>query len=235
MNLDQLNSLSDYFDMADVGASLQDMLVNTLVLIVLNMLLALIYIKTANTHSNRKRLAAIFPLLSMTTMMIISVIKSSLALSLGMVGALSIVRFRSAIKEPEELTYIFLAISLGLGMGAGQQEITLAFFIIVGLYLVGKNLLSGKIQLFNLKTDQSLYLTFATSSSDIKMHQVISILEKHCHFVDLKRSDSADGSQEYLFVVKINNHQQLINLRQELLALDQQAQLSILNDEKLFA
>ena len=54
-------------------------------------------------------------------MLIIFVVKSSLALSLGLVGALSIVRFRSAIKEPEELTFLFLNIALGIGFGANAR------------------------------------------------------------------------------------------------------------------
>ena len=57
-------------------------------------------------------------LITMTTMLIISIVKSSLALSLGLVGALSVIRFRAAIKEPEELTYLFLTIAIGLGFGA---------------------------------------------------------------------------------------------------------------------
>ena len=58
----------------------------------------------------------------MTTLLVIAVVKSSLALSLGLVGALSIVRFRTPIKEPEELAYIFLAIALGLCLGADQSR-----------------------------------------------------------------------------------------------------------------
>ena len=48
-----------------------------------------------------------------------------LALSLGLVGALSIVRFRTAIKEPEELAFLFFAIGLGIGLGDNQRLITL--------------------------------------------------------------------------------------------------------------
>jgi len=51
----------------------------------------------------------------MTTIFISTVVESSLALTLGLVGALSIVRFRTAVKEPEELSYMFLAITIGLG------------------------------------------------------------------------------------------------------------------------
>ncbi|MEL0309828.1 MAG: DUF4956 domain-containing protein, partial [Gammaproteobacteria bacterium] len=66
---------------------------------------------------------------SVTTCTVIIIVKYSLALSLGLVGALSIVRFRAAIKEPEELVYLFLVIALGLSFGANQ------FFI--GLILLG--------------------------------------------------------------------------------------------------
>jgi hypothetical protein len=62
-------------------------------------------------------------MITMTTMLIITIVKASLALSLGLVGALSIVRFRAAIKEPEELAYLFLAIAIGLDFGAGQRVI----------------------------------------------------------------------------------------------------------------
>ena len=69
------------------------------------------------------------------------IVKNSLALSLGLVGALSIVRFRAAIKEPEELIYLFLIIATGLGCGAGQIKITIvgvlfSLFIIYFYYFV---------------------------------------------------------------------------------------------------
>jgi hypothetical protein len=69
------------------------------------------YVRFGNSLSNRKSFARNFIVLAITTMFIISVVKSSLALSLGLVGALSIVRFRSAVKEPEELIYLFLTIA----------------------------------------------------------------------------------------------------------------------------
>jgi hypothetical protein len=109
MNLEQLLS---YFQ-TPTPVDPYQIVSQTLLLILLTSLLSLIYFFTGNSLSNRSRLATIFPLMALTTMLIISVVKSSLALSLGLVGALSIVRFRAAIKDPEELAYIFLAISLG--------------------------------------------------------------------------------------------------------------------------
>ena len=59
------------------------------------------------------------------------VVKSSLALSLGLVGALSIVRFRTPIKEPEELAYLFICIAAGLGYGANQTIPTTVAVILI--------------------------------------------------------------------------------------------------------
>ncbi len=73
--------------------------------------------------------------ISVITFLIISVVKSSLALSLGLVGALSIIRFRTPIKEPFELSYLFMAIAIGLGFGA-QQWIPTTIVIIFSLAIL---------------------------------------------------------------------------------------------------
>ena len=63
-----------------------------------------------------------------------------MALSLGLVGALSIVRFRTPIKEPEELAYLFICIAAGLGLGANQTVPTVvAIFIILIVMILMKN------------------------------------------------------------------------------------------------
>ena len=74
--------------------------------------------KFSSTLTNKNQFSNIFPIILLTTLLVISIVKSSLALSLGLVGALSIVRFRTPIKEPEELGYLFLTIAAGLGLGA---------------------------------------------------------------------------------------------------------------------
>lgn len=78
------------------------------------------YIRYGKSMNNKEYFANIFVLLGLTTCSVIVIVKYSLALSLGLVGALSIVRFRAAIKEPEELVFLFLVIALGLAFGANQ-------------------------------------------------------------------------------------------------------------------
>lgn len=74
--------------------------------------------------SSQQSFGPVLPFVALTTFLVISVVRSSFALSLGMVGALSIVRFRTPVKDPFELAYIFLAIASGIGAAAGQRLIT---------------------------------------------------------------------------------------------------------------
>ena len=99
---------------APAPLSLTTLTVNLLLSIVLSSGLTWFYTRYGRSLSNRARFAHTLPVLALTTALVISIVKSSLALSLGLVGALSIVRFRTAIKEPEELLYLFVAIAIGL-------------------------------------------------------------------------------------------------------------------------
>ena len=102
---------------------------------ILCFLIQIVYVKFSNSLSNKFEFSKNFIILGLATTLIITIVKSSLALSLGLVGALSIVRFRAAIKEPEELVYLFLIIATGLGCGAGQAMIT-AIGIFVSLVIL---------------------------------------------------------------------------------------------------
>jgi hypothetical protein len=82
------------------------LLINLGVGVVLAVILRWHFARYGSTLSNREEFAQVFPFILLTTILIITVVKSSLALSLGLVGALSIVRFRTPIKESEELAYI---------------------------------------------------------------------------------------------------------------------------------
>jgi len=128
-------------------------------------------------------------------MLIISIVKSSLALSLGLVGALSIVRFRAAIKEPEELAYIFFAISIGLGLGANQTIVVLEAFVIAMFILWGRYLIKGK------STRQNLYLNFSASKKDISLNQVTKLVKDTFGKYHLKRYDESESIIEASFMV----------------------------------
>ena len=120
--MDQSNL--NFFLNENIQINLQGFVINLILTLILCFILRYVYIKFSTTLSNKYEFSKNFVILGLTTCIVITIVKSSLALSLGLVGALSIVRFRAAIKEPEELIYLFLVIAIGLGNGAGQIKIT---------------------------------------------------------------------------------------------------------------
>ena len=123
LELLEKDTLNNLFTANDINISIGSFVVSIFLSFILSFLLSKIYRAQSNSFSNPETLARVLPILSIGTTIIIVVVKSSLALSLGLVGALSIVRFRTPIKEPEELTYIFLTIGIGLATGANQYSI----------------------------------------------------------------------------------------------------------------
>ncbi|MDB4846663.1 DUF4956 domain-containing protein [Candidatus Pelagibacter sp.] len=118
----------NFFLNKTIQIDLNNFVISLLCSVILSLLIQIFYVKFSSTLSHRMNFSKNFVLLGATTCIIIVIVKNSLALSLGLVGALSIVRFRAAIKEPEELVYLFLVIAVGLGCGAGQIKV-----IIVGV------------------------------------------------------------------------------------------------------
>jgi uncharacterized membrane protein YhiD involved in acid resistance len=74
--------------------------------------------------------------LTMVTTLVILAVTSNVVLSLGMVGALSIVRFRAAIKEPFEIVFLFWALAVGIVVGAGMFLLAVMGSLIIGVFLV---------------------------------------------------------------------------------------------------
>ena len=95
-----MKTFEDFLTNSQTNIPLLGFVLNLFLSGILALGLRWVYIKYGNSLSNRKKFSRNFLLLTMVTMLIITIVKSSLALSLGLVGALSIVRFRAAIKEP---------------------------------------------------------------------------------------------------------------------------------------
>ena len=135
--MNQLQNFDEFFVSHSGSVSIGGLALNIVLAAILCAILGWFYVNYGTTFANRRSLAKIFVLVGVTTTLVISVVKASLALSLGLVGALSIVRFRAAIKEPEELAFLFLTIAIGLGFGADQGRVTVvAYVLILGSFLV---------------------------------------------------------------------------------------------------
>ena len=192
--------------------SLPTLLTNLILGLVLSLLLSRYYVSYGKSLSNRSRFSQNIPMLTMITLLVISIVKSSLALSLGLVGALSIVRFRTAIKDPEELIYLFFAIAIGLGMGADQRVPTLAAYLLMMSYLLIKQMIQGNLR---FKENNSLYLNLVLSAAEGSISEVFdqvkAAMVDHFEEIQLRRMDVEGSEIQFVFFIKTNTPESLMS------------------------
>lgn len=188
--------------------------------------IAVIYNKYGRSLSNRQEFSRIFIILSMSTLLIITIVKSSLSLSLGLVGALSVVRFRTAIKEPEELSYAFLAIAVGIGLGANQVIITVLGLIIILFLLVINSKYKNK--------NNITYLNLIISSKErLDIKKIISIVSRNSNNVNFKRLTETDLNNESSLSISVLNFDQLVEIRDQLIKYNPNIEINFLDESGL--
>ena len=227
--MNKLQSFQQFLATQSVQVPMASFIFNLFIAAFLSFILSRVYIRYGESLSNRRMFARNFMLITMTTMLVIAIVKSSLALSLGLVGALSIVRFRAAIKEPEELAYLFLSIGIGLGFGADQRVITVAaFFIIVGIICLKK--FSHKYQ-----DNQNLYLTVSNQGpGKVELDTIVRILKSHCVGLNLKRLDEAKDMMEAAFFVEFKDFNALEEARLEIQKLKDSIKITFLDNKGIY-
>ena len=141
-------------------------------------------------------------------------------------GALSIVRFRAAIKEPEELAFLFITIGIGLGFGADQSVITIAavFVIIFAIIILKK--------LKNRNSDSNLInLSISSKVKDnINLQDIISILETNCEKLEIIRFDQNQELIDCSFNIIFQDYTKLLKSKNELIKYNKNINISFIEN-----
>jgi len=145
------------------------MTVSVVLLITFSVLIRIVYKKTFRGVMYSKTFGTSLSLVVLVTGFVIMAISSNVILSLGMVGALSIIRFRTAVKDPMDITYMFWAVGLGITTGAGLFFIAVLLFIVITIFL----LTTAKEILF----DQPYLFVFSCINESAE-HDVMRILNE---------------------------------------------------------
>ena len=180
-------------------------------------ILKYVYEKKSNSLSSKYQLTSIIPILSATTYLVILIVKSSLALSLGLVGALSIVRFRTPVKEPEDLVYLFLSIAIGIGFGAFQIFSTLIVFLIIIIFIWFRSYKFDQV-----RNDYNLELTFNNNEIYQKnSNEIIQLLKKNSESLEFIRQDRDEsGKIELNIRIRFKEFEQIKTVTKKLQEID---------------
>ena len=181
-------------------------IMNFIVAAILGIVIFISYLTSHTRVVYSARFNVSLVMLAIITTLVMSVIGNNVALSLGMVGALSIVRFRTAIKDPRDTAYIFWSVAIGICCGVSD-------FLIAGIgtcFIFVILLVFGKIQ------DNNRYLLVIRGNRD-KDKEVINIVESYYkNKIDLKVNNTTRTTSELIYeisenVIKKNKNKNTIN------------------------
>jgi hypothetical protein len=170
-------------------------LFNFILCILMSFILRSFYVKRSFSLTGKMHIGSIIPILASVVFLVILIVKSSLALSLGLVGALSIVRFRTPIKEPEELVYLFLAIAIGLGYAAGQTLLTTTIFLSI--------LIVNYFWLSSQNTNRTIEYNLVISWSDgkVSFEKMTNVISNSVDSIKLIRLEYGENTNTAVLMI----------------------------------
>tara|TARA_B100001939_G_scaffold343814_1_gene357155 strand:+ start:1156 stop:1830 length:675 start_codon:yes stop_codon:yes gene_type:complete len=183
--------MSEFLELSNIQlatTTISEFIVGFLTTVILSLVIKYIYQKYSNSVSNKKIISSIFPLFSLSIFLIVVTIKSSIVLSLGLVGALSIIRFRTAIKEAEQIVYflILTAISISTAAASFIFPFLLVFFVYIYAYNTFKRK-SGKVLSVN---DQ--IVIGVTKIKNEEIHSLVKLLNENNVNVEVQSINKQD-------------------------------------------
>lgn len=178
-----------------------------LVLLIAFLVSMIIFITYKNTYSGviyNPRFNVSLIIITMVTSMVMVVIGSNISVSLGMVGALSIIRFRTAVKDPRDTAFIFWCVVSGLACGTQNYTIVIAGSLVICLIL---------FVFKKIATNVNRYVLVVKGSS-INFNEVESILKDNLNSYLCKGKYISNTSVELIYDIKFNKDQndQIINM-----------------------
>tara|TARA_B100001057_G_C22560152_1_gene836953 strand:+ start:45 stop:755 length:711 start_codon:yes stop_codon:yes gene_type:complete len=194
------SSLENFFLNSNIQIDFGNFFIAIILSLILAYIVKLTYIKVGRALNDKDYFSDTFIPLAIITTLVITVIKFSLALSLGLVGALSIVRFRAAIKEPEELVYLFFIISIGLANGANQFLLSIIATVIILTFLFIRNIYKNKKDnSANFISDSNILNINILKNDKKNINEIIDPLKPHFKYLKLKSANIEKTTSNYVF------------------------------------
>lgn len=189
--MDKVNFLN-YIQSANTMTSAGMVILNMAVTMLVAMFIYWVYKRTYTGVMYSKNFNITLLLTSMVTAMVMMVIGTNLALSLGMVGALSIVRFRSAIKDPRDIGFIFWGISAGLAAGTGSWLIAVVGSLFIAIILL----------IFSKSSYEDYPFLLVVKGSEINEDKLRYLLMAYVQKYSLRMKNNTPSSSEIIYEVK---------------------------------
>jgi len=199
--------LENFFINSNIDINFGNFFIAIFLSLVLSYFIKITYIKVGKALNDKDYFSDTFIPLAIITTLVITVIKFSLALSLGLVGALSIVRFRAAIKEPEELVYLFFVISIGLANGANQFLLSVIATIIIIFFLLTRNIYQNKRKnSYEFNSDANILNINILNNKKKDINLLIKKIKPNFKYLKLKSANIEKNKSIFIFWYEIEEN-----------------------------
>ncbi|MBR5596691.1 MAG: DUF4956 domain-containing protein [Lachnospiraceae bacterium] len=192
-------SVLEGFSGADMSST--DIMVTLGITFLIGLYIFFVYKLVSKTALYDKSFHISMTLISVITAGIIVAMQSSIVISLGMVGALSIVRFRTAIKNPMDLLFLFWSIGTGIVCGAGMFEIALMVALITTV---------GMMILEYMPGNRKMYLLIVNGNSELEEEEVLVVANAYAKKCKVKTRNIKKYGCDYIFEVDTKQEKELV-------------------------
>lgn len=176
----------------NTNISIEEVVIGILLSAILAFFIYFVYKKTYSGVMYSKNFNVTLLMVTVVTTMVMLIIGSNLALSLGMVGALSIIRFRTAVKDTKDSAYIFWAIAVGIACGSGIYSIALfgSFVIAIILFFMNRGVM-----------DETRYLVIVHGNESVSVEGITAVVNRHCKRTNLKMKNMTASNVDVTYEV----------------------------------
>ena len=178
------------------SVSVLDMVLSLVLAFAIGLFIFLIYKKTYQGVMYSSSFGVTLVALTMITAMVILAVTSNVVLSLGMVGALSIVRFRTAIKEPLDIAFLFWAIAAGIVLAAGMIPLAVIGSIVIGIVL---------LVFVNKKSHSNPYIVVVQCANHDAEEKAVAFLSNKCSRCVTKSKSAQRGFIELNMEIRLKD------------------------------
>jgi hypothetical protein len=222
------NQIENFFLNQSVEINYSSFIVSVILSLFLAYCVKYSYLRVGKALNDKEYFSDTFIPLAIVTTLVITVVKFSLALSLGLVGALSIVRFRAAIKEPEELVYLFLIIAIGLANGANQYLLSIISTALIIGFLFARRFFHDNYAKQKLNNLDSNILNIEINDLEKNdINEITRKLEHQLTYLKLKSAIIENKKGSYIFWFDLQQNKSFEFLNELKIISDNNVRLSI--------
>jgi uncharacterized membrane protein YhiD involved in acid resistance len=206
--------------------------INILVALLCGLFIAWLYRQTYKGPGYSVSFVNSLVLLTMITAVVLLTIGSNLARAFGLVGAMSIIRFRTAVKDTQDIVYIFFALAVGMAAGVGYHRVAFIGTAFVGLVIF---LFSRTRAASPQKEEYLLHISYSPNGEEIPPYLVV--FKKYCRRHQVINTRTADGDSSALevsYYIRLKDKERNYRFVRELRRSEGVNQVNLFSDEEQF-